>query len=997
MLTPTIGEGEDTGLNRIFCTIQHCQVRIMQLLDCDPYLSVAVLELLLVQMETNTLKLNVKTKSLDDESVPLTISLKALDKLDWLSKEEFSQKTFRAWTLLAESFFNCPGKFPTAFGGNAINGWPEVNRTFHMNQVDQIQIVTSLLYSVSKNPILKDRLFSLNLFENSVVSKTSPPPSRKSSLEWSSGLDSEVEPFISKSMAGIFSIIPEYVHLPPGDFVLQLLNLKVLSRRSELSSSINMHYYSIQRHVEQALYNEERCGHVNFVSFQRKLLWQEVREYTKVKSYAMYNVSLSLGVINFKIRRYTEEALDGRHPRSGPYAGPLLHVPEHVSFQCVILDVPGMPDGEPNLKIGSVVYVKSAQQLSLEFVTIVIGTHETSALLLVPELILSSLTDCHSMRWHISYAYDFEYYHNLHNSLQILSRANIFESYSWMEEGSQVFSQENLLEGLGLENIDLGDAEPQSLRDKFKCLLTSSVPLNKEQERIIKTVWNALVLPQEKSLHCPKGYQMICVRGPAGTGKSLTAAKLGAFTSALSTLRGKRRKVLVYVPQDYTADLICKHLMSDLKGMDKAYKKGFPTSVSILRVNDPSRPVMQSLDEVLDCCKIVGGMFAVPTPNELKRAHVVVVSSKSLWCLWRSSVEFDLTIIDEAGQASLSEGLQLLSYNHSHVPKRQVRTARKVVDETSSKVLVMFGDECQLGPSQNSLFNSVMYFWGNSNFSSQIFHLRKNYRSNASLIKVSKDLFYGSKLDAFAPAAEVVPPDISHILPDNTKGSRKGVPSMITIAIEGTHSRSSYWAKGKSCSNQTEATAVKDIVQHFIIKQIVSVFDISIIAFSRAQVVLIRTLLRKEGFGQIRCGTVDDFQGQQSNIVCISCVASDLQALDLDPKRFNVAITRARKLAMVVGSPCIFDHEQSQHWHKLASLCAAEKAYINMPTEAITKEKEKIVKNKELERLAGHAQKALLGEGCKYQLYPSLEEHHSMQGWGSPCDELSAEARVDIG
>ena len=80
------------------------------------------------------------------------------------------------------------------------------------------------------------------------------------------------------------------------------------------------------------------------------------------------------------------------------------------------------------------------------------------------------------------------------------------------------------------------------------------------------------------------------------------------------------------------------------------------------------------------------------------------------------------------------------------------------------------------------------------------------------------------------------------------------------------------------------------------------------------QVQKIRLLLRARGLGNIRVGTVDDLQGQEERIIFISTVLSKpetLPAMSLDlgfwrnPKRFNVAITRAKALLVVLGHPVL--------------------------------------------------------------------------------------------
>ena len=83
--------------------------------------------------------------------------------------------------------------------------------------------------------------------------------------------------------------------------------------------------------------------------------------------------------------------------------------------------------------------------------------------------------------------------------------------------------------------------------------------------------------------------------------------------------------------------------------------------------------------------------------------------------------------------------------------------------------------------------------------------------------------------------------------------------------------------------------------------------DIMVIAPYNAQVALLG-----EGLpGGVRVGTVDRFQGQEAPVVIYSLAASSAddvpRGLDFlfSPNRFNVAISRAQALAIVVGSPTL--------------------------------------------------------------------------------------------
>lgn len=135
------------------------------------------------------------------------------------------------------------------------------------------------------------------------------------------------------------------------------------------------------------------------------------------------------------------------------------------------------------------------------------------------------------------------------------------------------------------------------------------------------------------------------------------------------------------------------------------------------------------------------------------------------------------------------------------------------------------------------------------------------------------------------------------------------------------------------------------------------------------QVQKIRLLLRERGLGAIRVGTVDDYQGQEERIIFISTTLSKPEsfpppvpelfspaaadnsghqqrhegsriissngsnsgstwAADVgffrNPKRFNVAITRAKALLVVVGSPAVLAADDN--WRQLLRHCAARQA-----------------------------------------------------------------------
>ncbi|XP_016159557.1 PREDICTED: putative helicase MOV-10 [Ficedula albicollis] len=100
-------------------------------------------------------------------------------------------------------------------------------------------------------------------------------------------------------------------------------------------------------------------------------------------------------------------------------------------------------------------------------------------------------------------------------------------------------------------------------------------------------------------------------------------------------------------------------------------------------------------------------------------------------------------------------------------------------------------------------------------------------------------------------------------------------------------------------------------------------------------------LQRLPDIGQLKVGSVEEFQGQERLVILISTVRSCSTYLQLDqtfrlgflknPKRFNVAITRAKALLIVVGNPTVLSKDQ--HWHRFLRYCQQQGGYTGYPFE----------------------------------------------------------------
>ena len=94
----------------------------------------------------------------------------------------------------------------------------------------------------------------------------------------------------------------------------------------------------------------------------------------------------------------------------------------------------------------------------------------------------------------------------------------------------------------------------------------------------------------------------------------------------------------------------------------------------------------------------------------------------------------------------------------------------------------------------------------------------------------------------------------------------------------------------------------------------------------------LREVLRHKNLGAVNVGTVDDYQGQEKRVLFISTVLTHHVAqhhLVFNAKRFNVAVTRAQALLIIVGNPSVLGRDA--HWGALLRHCHQRGAYAGPP------------------------------------------------------------------
>jgi len=117
-------------------------------------------------------------------------------------------------------------------------------------------------------------------------------------------------------------------------------------------------------------------------------------------------------------------------------------------------------------------------------------------------------------------------------------------------------------------------------------------------------------------------------------------------------------------------------------------------------------------------------------------------------------------------------------------------------------------------------------------------------------------------------------------------------------------------SSGTSYLNRTEATNCEKIVTHFL-KSGVNPAQIGVITPYEGQRAYIVNYMQRTGslrpqlYKEIEVASVDSFQGREKDFIILSCVRSnEHQGIGFlnDPRRLNVALTRARYGLVVLGN-----------------------------------------------------------------------------------------------
>jgi superfamily I DNA and/or RNA helicase len=395
------------------------------------------------------------------------------------------------------------------------------------------------------------------------------------------------------------------------------------------------------------------------------------------------------------------------------------------------------------------------------------------------------------------------------------------------------------------------------------------------------------------------------LHGPPGTGKTET------LTEMILQMASIGKKVLVCSPSNVAVDTVAERLLTNnLDDITEICRIGHPVrileevkDICVDSILDSRYNLGQKIEKIVKDMNIYGNnkldkLIEIEqerksyTQELFRNSQIIFATiagsgSRELYeCLEENEFSFDVVIIDETSQA---------------------REAETFIPILLGKKLILGGDHCQLAPViKNRIANDAIKIslfeklFNRYNVSKRTLNIQ--YRSNAKIMKFSSDYFYNSRLISDKSVIDQVALSLVNSSKLNM-ANVKYIFSSPLILIDTSKSRSYEGMDNtlKSKYNEGEAT----IVENFILYLLgigVQEEHIGVIAPYKAQVSLIMDKLADKR--EIEIETVDSFQGREKEIIIISTTRSnssgDLGFLT-DERRMNVALTRAKKMLVLIG------------------------------------------------------------------------------------------------
>jgi helicase MOV-10 len=418
-----------------------------------------------------------------------------------------------------------------------------------------------------------------------------------------------------------------------------------------------------------------------------------------------------------------------------------------------------------------------------------------------------------------------------------------------------------------------------------------------------------------------------------------------------------------YYQKTLNRAIISLHLYDDLLN----YEQLKVVNTVLTESYGPSRGFPEVPGNVLPYCHVDDGMFSLPAFKDIMSRRIVVttcrdadvliqarLSNSDLFRLEQAlyssihpeqkvqnpALHWTGLLIDEAAQATEPEAL---------IPLTVVAPPNGHSDEQQWPIFVMAGDQHQLGPRtasksdsmQTSLFERLLnrpfyrdHPLARSKQSGGVMrpltqemlpilrpafaNLIRNYRSHPAILATPSSLFYNDTLEPEATS-------IDSLL--SWPGWRRdGWPVLFT----NNSFQDEIEQDGGGWYNILEAKMACQYAKSFLDNGLVQPHEICIMSPFQAQVKVVRRFAREASMSGVNIGPLEAFQGLESRLVIICTTRTRDRFIDQDlarglgvihePRRFNVALTRAKEGLIVIGNQDVL--RQDENWAAFLAFCA---------------------------------------------------------------------------
>uniref|UniRef100_A0A7S0NU20 Upf1 domain-containing protein n=1 Tax=Calcidiscus leptoporus TaxID=127549 RepID=A0A7S0NU20_9EUKA len=418
------------------------------------------------------------------------------------------------------------------------------------------------------------------------------------------------------------------------------------------------------------------------------------------------------------------------------------------------------------------------------------------------------------------------------------------------------------------------------------------------------------------------------VQGPPGTGKTVTSASIVYHLAKQST-----GQTLVCAPSNVAVDQLTEKIhMTGLRVVRFCAKSRetvdsrveyLTLHYQVRHLETPEKAELHKLQMLKDELgelsqgdeKKFNTLKRAAETEILQAADVVCCTCSAAGDARIAALRFRQCLIDEATQATEPECL---------IP---------VV--LGAKQLVLVGDHCQLGPVVMCK-KAAKAGLGQSLFERMVLlqlrpiRLQVQYRMHPCLSAFPSNTFYEGTLQNGITADE-------RLHESDFPWPNPNRPMFFYTCL-GTEEVSS---SGTSYLNRVEAANVEKLVTRFLSAG-VAPEQVGVITPYEGQRAYLVSYMQRNGslrgqlYADIEVASVDAFQGREKDFILLSCVRSnERQGIGFlsDPRRLNVALTRARYGLVVLGNPKVLSKQAL--WNNLLVHFKESEVLVEGPLNAL--------------------------------------------------------------